>query len=256
LVLGHTEFGSHIHEAVVRALAPAIPEKIAAAGPDTFVNFTGGGVHPRSGEFYAFYWPGCGGCGARATKDGNDALGALNGNPHNISVEALEVKYPWRVEEVSLREDSGGPGEFRGGLGTVREYRLLADTAKITMSAERGVIPPWGIFGGQPGAPTVVTLTREGEEAKPLTEYGSLSPTKVMGLEMLQNDVMKVASPGGGGYGNPLDREPEKVRRDVLSGYVSTDSAEEDYGVVVDPVEREIDREATVNLRKKSGQPR
>jgi N-methylhydantoinase B len=142
-------------------------------------------------------------------------------------VEAIESKYPLRVESCALRDDSGGPGRWRGGLGLVREVRVLAPDAQLSVLAEKGVLPPYGVCGGGAGAPNRFYVRRGGLAIEP-----SPLPGKVSGFPLAEGDLVVMETSGGGGYGDPLDRDPEAVARDVVEGSITRAVAEESYGVV------------------------
>jgi N-methylhydantoinase B len=137
------------------------------------------------------------------------------------------------------RADSGGPGKFRGGLGCTRDYQLLEDAAvRVRGKGDmRSKFPPWGVLGGKPARTGSYAIN--GEELAETVREARIKP----------GDILRVNMNAGGGYGDPLERDPELVRGDVLDGYVSIAGAREDYGVVITPDDR-VDYEATTKLRK------
>ena len=149
---------------------------------------------------------------------------------------------PLRVERSELRCDSGGEGRTRGGLGLRREIRLLDGEARYSVLSDRAVLPPFGVRGGGPAASVRVSIRRDAEETELAT------PGKVTGHAISAGDTVIMESAGGGGYGDPLTREPERVRQDVLAGYVSTARARLGYGVVLAP-DGEVDARATLAER-------
>jgi N-methylhydantoinase B len=164
------------------------------------------------------------------------------GDTYNMPLEVAEVRFPFRAERFELAQDSGGPGKFRGGLGARRDYRILDHDAGLTVTADRALYtPPWGLFGGKSGRPSITEILRVDGQKE--------SWRKVSNLPLKDGDVMSFQTGGGGGYGSPLERSPEQVLQDVLNGYVSLYSAREDYGVVVDEAEMTVDVEATRRLR-------
>jgi N-methylhydantoinase B len=215
-------------EAIIGALAPAIPERVTAANAH-FANPTWGGFDPRRGRNFVAYELVIGGTGARAAADGAEAMASAF-NASNIPVEAQEANQPIVVERFGLIPDSGGPGRFRGGCGIRRDMRFLADDVRFTNLSERQRFPPYGLFGGRPGAlgRTLVGDRVVGGKASEAMAHG---------------DVVSFQLAGGGGYGDPLDRDPAAVEADVRRGLVSPEAAERDYGVVVG------DAEATARLR-------
>jgi N-methylhydantoinase B len=181
----------------------------------------------RRGDRAILYQYPEGGWGALPTKDGENALFSFLGNCPNTPAEALEFRFPVRLRRYELRQDSGGAGYWRGGLGTVREYELLAESGELSFVADRCSIPPWGLAGGAAGAPGGYTIDRGAgiEPASP--EFSS----KGSEIPLAHGDVVIVESAGGGGYGDPRMRPVNLVRADVEAGYVSVESAEQDYGV-------------------------
>jgi N-methylhydantoinase B len=161
-----------------------------------------------------------GGEGAGAARDGTNAVRVHMSNVMNTPVEVIESEYPLRVECCELRPDSGGRGRHRGGLGLRRSYRVLCDHAELSTMVERMRVPPWGVFGGEDGAPFRVTCERAGEQVA------------VGGKEnrdLCRGDLLVVESSGGGGYGPPEERPAELHEADLRNGYV-TDAGYRDAG--------------------------
>ncbi len=182
-VAGNTETHPKLADMVIAALAPALPDRVAAAEGGTACNFLFGGVHPKTGEFYANYHLEGGGWGATSYQDGNDAIIVKNGNCRNTPVEIFETRYPLRTIEYSLIPDSGGAGEHRGGLGTRRIMRVT-EGAEITANAVLDRTKPgfgaWGLGGGGLGGPAAILVKRRGDSAfRTFSEvYGTRSPSK------------------------------------------------------------------------------
>jgi len=164
--------------------------------------------------------------GGRASKDGIEGVTNPSQNMSNMPVETLEARYPIRIEEYGLREDSCGPGEHRGGLGLVRQYRLLADEAVLQLRADRAVNPPYGLFGGGPAAPSRNILDPDGRAEE--------LPSKLT-RTLHAGDVIRHEQAGGGGYGDPLRRDPDQVAADVADEKISRDFAERNFGVILSP---------------------
>ena len=208
---------------VMGALGRAVAEKavgdLKGASNITTIGWPG---RPPFVEFPA------GGTGARAKADGNNAVrNFAEGDLSSIQpAEAVELRWPLLVERCALRADSGGPGRFRGGLGLVREVRVLAPDASLSVLSDRNLIPPYGVNGGFGGARNQFTVRRNGVEIEP-----SPLPGKVTAFPLETNDVVVIRSAGGGGYGDPLQRELALVQRDVAFGYVSREQARKVYGV-------------------------
>ena len=229
---GNTETSPRITDMVFGALQEAIPERVVAACGGTSSPFLFGGEDPRSGELYAhFHFEGVG-WGGRQGLDGNDMVVTINGNCRNTPVEVFETRYPaFLIESYRLLPDSGGPGEFRGGLGG---ERLLTVTSEVTVSAllNRMKADPWGILQGGNGARGGIWVRRAGEkEWRTFVEaFGTLSPSKFSGIRLQPGDQVRLAMPGGGGYGDPLKRDRALVELDVVEGFVSAERARIDYG--------------------------
>ena len=174
--------------------------------------------------------------GGRASKDGIEGVTNPSQNMSNMPIETLESRYPIRVETYGLREDSCGPGEHRGGLGLVRQYRLLADDAVLQLRADRAKIPPYGLRGGGPAAPSRNILDPDGRAEE--------VPSKIT-RNVRKGDVIRHEQAGGGGYGDPLIRDPDLVAVDVADEKISRKFAEENFGVVIQPGEAQPDLAAT-----------
>jgi N-methylhydantoinase B len=209
----------------VKALAPAMPEKVAGAHyGDSMVIYLAG-LDPRKGNRpYLAVEPTPGGWGAFATNDGQDALiNNVNGGFKDLPIEVYENKYPIMLKRYGIRIDTGGPGEFRGGNGLYREYHLEAP-ASVYLWFERSQTPAWGLFGGQQATgPDVVLNPKRKDEQHIL---------KSNGLPLKADSVVLSQTGGGGGFGKAFKRDANRVREDVLDGYVSLEAAKQDYGVV------------------------
>ncbi|MFB6170861.1 MAG: hydantoinase B/oxoprolinase family protein [Haloarculaceae archaeon] len=230
---GNTETSKRVIDAIVRAFVDALPERVTGAHIGTSLNFTGGGDHPDREEDYAWYLFIEGGWGGTPDHDGASAVKSQISNTRNQPVEVLERKYPFLMRRYELRPDSGGPGEHRGGLGVVWEVELLDGEASFNALADRVTIPPWGVHGGEPGRPNEILIQRPDDESfRPVGEvFDTVSPSKFSNVPFEPGDVVSVRTAGGGGYGDPADRDVEKVLTDVEMGYVSPDAAREEYGV-------------------------
>ncbi|MEM7723259.1 MAG: hydantoinase B/oxoprolinase family protein [Pseudomonadota bacterium] len=178
------------------------------------------------------------GYGARAFADGMDAVYFVA--QENYPVEFTELGYPVAFRTYGMVQDSGGPGEFRGGCGILREYEILADSAMLGIRIDGVENPPWGIKGGQSGAPGRILIN-------PGTSTEQVLPPLSDGTMLKKGDVVRIETGGGGGYGHPFDRAPVRVLEDVLAGLVSAEAAARDYGVAVKG--RAVDSEATARLR-------
>ena len=224
VVGGNLETSQRVTDVVLGALGEAVPERVTAAGQGTMNNVTFGGTDPRTGDPYAFYETQGGGFGGRAGKDGMDGVHVHMSNTMNTPVEVLETAYPLRVDRYELRADSGGAGEFRGGLGLRRDIGVRDHRATFSLLADRHRHRPYGIAGGEPGATGGAVLLDDGEREE--------LPGKTI-RDLPAGATVSIRTPGAGGYGPVEDRDPEAVRRDVRLGKVSAEAAREAYGVDV-----------------------
>jgi N-methylhydantoinase B len=274
VVGGNLETSQRVVDVLLGAFAEAAPERAAAAGQGTMNNVTFGGTDPRTGvpasdasgvpanevsrgsaersaaggssmrcsdgAPYTFYETQAGGFGGRAGLDGMDAVHVHMSNTLNTPAEVLETAYPLRVEQYALRPDSAGAGEFRGGLGLRRDVRVRDHRATLSLLAERHRRAPYGLAGGEPGAPGAAEV-----DGEPVPAKGT--------HDLPPGALVSIRTPGGGGYGDPGDRDPAAVRRDLRLGKISEARARDVYGVAVgdehdatsedDPGERDVESE-------------
>ncbi|MCZ7572930.1 MAG: hydantoinase B/oxoprolinase family protein [Ardenticatenaceae bacterium] len=235
---------------IMGALAPAIPHWVMADSCGCIYN-DGTGInletHGRGGDVeHRQGWSDCcshGGLGARPDKDGISAMACHVTNVANPPVEVTEIGAPVLILERALRPDSGGPGQYRGGLGQIYTWKSLAHDVRFNWTSQKTRIPPQGLFGGKPGqAGRWIVRPADKEEWVLQHAIGT--------AELAFGDSVVCLMAGGGGYGDPFLRDPEAVRRDVMDGLVSVQSARDDYGVVIMASEPyEIDVAATEILR-------
>jgi N-methylhydantoinase B len=227
---GMVEVKYCVETAVQGALAQALEGRVAGdlkgGGNHCYV----GGPDPRTGETFIFYEYPAGGTGAFEGGDGSNTVRTWTESDMTTlqPIEAIEQLYPVRVEATLLREDSGGPGRWRGGLGLTRAVRILAPATRLSVLAERAVLPPFGVCGGGAGATNRFWIRRDGLAVEP-----SPLPGKVSGFPVEPGDVLMMESSGGGGFGDPLERDPARVVADLAEGYVTPAAAEAVYGVVL-----------------------
>lgn len=246
---GGNELVHIIHMAVFRALAqiPRVPEhcpRVIACDQGSSNNLLIAGRW-GTGERYILYEYPEGGWGGADGKDGLSAVFSIVGNTWNIPAEVVEMRFPIRLARYSLRDDSGGPGEFRGGLGVDRHYEVLSETAELAILGNRAKVPPWGLYGGGDGASAAYVINC-GTDRERLASPVFLSKGSMIPLE--RGDIVCQATAGGGGYGVPFHRDPVRVAEDVRLGYVSRARAERDYGVVLTET-FEVDELATRERR-------
>ena len=234
-------------DTIFKALSAAVPER-AIAGH--YADLTTGFIHGisrKDGRFFlaTLSVPG-GGWGAKASEDGISATICINdGDTHNVPVEQMENRYPVLVDAYALRQDSGGPGRFRGGLGAELVVQNLSDVS-LTTTIERTQCRPWGLEGGREAVGNQVRLQRGG------VWTSDLPNGKLSGTRLRAGDRFTLSAGGGGGFGDPCTRDPQAVAHDVAQGYVSARSALEDYGVVLDPATGRVDAQATAAERTRS----
>ena len=245
------EVNSRVVDVVLGALAGLLPDRVAAANYGSINHTYMGGVDPASGRPYVWYEYPAGGMGATRGRDGADASHTvLGGDTKDFAIERLEAEYPLLCDEYRLRVDSGGPGEWRGGMGVIRRIRLL-DTGErqavgLSCLWDRSRIPPFGVHDGLSGAPQRVRIIRAdgGEDLIPV-ELG----TKTTLMPLFYRDVVSMETAGAGGYGDALDRDPARVADDVAGGLVTIEAAERQYGVVIDAQTGHVDAPATKTQR-------
>jgi N-methylhydantoinase B len=225
-----TEMASDL---VWHALAPAFPDRLPAG---TFVSVCSTSValtHPDTGEETLLVEPQPGGWGATRDADGQHGLVSVgDGETYTIPVEVAEQRYGVRVERFGFDIVPGaGAGRRRGGRGLVREYRICSDDALLTVAWGRHLYPPWGAAGGRDGSPNYVEVLRDGEPLKPGPAAG-LGPRfgKVSRMPLRRDDVVRLVTGSGGGYGDPSEREPARLADDLLDELITPDEATRFYG--------------------------
>ncbi|MBW1699465.1 MAG: hydantoinase B/oxoprolinase family protein [Deltaproteobacteria bacterium] len=222
-VEARTQTCQRVVDLIHGALAPVIPERVTAAhnGANTAIHF--GGIHPRTNRYYTYLETLGGGFGARATKDGLDGVQAHITNTSNLPIEALEQEYPLMIERYELIQDSGGPGRWRGGLGLLREVKLLETECSFHFSGTRLQTAPWGLFGGHEGGRAEIIIRRASDKKR--ADGNAL---------LFPGDSVIVKTAGGGGYGPPKERCRQLVKRDLREGKISKQKAKEIYGLQID----------------------
>ncbi|HTH97044.1 MAG TPA: hydantoinase B/oxoprolinase family protein [Stellaceae bacterium] len=237
-------FPMTVIDTIFKALANAIPDRVVAGHHADLVFPNIHGISPHDGKlFIVGIGPLGGGWGAKKSEDGVSATVCMNdGDTHNSPTEQLESKYPVLVERYALRQDSAGAGHHRGGLGAEMVVQALSPFS-VTTRIDRMHCKPWGLHGGKEAAGNGIGIRRNSEwEAE-------LPNAKIFGVRLRRGDAYLMQSGGGGGFGDPLNRDPALVAHDVREGYISVGAAREDYGVVVNE-EGVLDSAATERLRK------
>jgi N-methylhydantoinase B len=221
-------FPMTVVDTVIKALSSAIPDRVSAAHHADLVIAQLHGIHPVDSSFFiGFVGPTGGGWGAKSTEDGmNGVVCSNDGDTHNSPCEQLEVRYPVLIEKHELRMDSGGAGRHRGGLGTEVVIRALSPIT-VSCLADRMHCAPWGLHGGHAGLGNLVTVQFDGGK----TEAGQNS--KIRAQRLKAGDRLTLRAGGGGGFGPPRERDPALVAYDVKQGYISAQSARDNYRVSV-----------------------
>lgn len=232
--------GYRVFDAIMRTMAKVVPERaIGGSEGGPFLMAAGGSYHGRQfvlNEMLVGTW------GARAERDGIEGISNPAANISNQPVEMIEAEMPVEIVRYGFVTDSGGAGRNRGGLAFTREFRFLQDTA-FNLRGDRRDHPPYGIDGGATGAPSAhVLVAPDGTER--------MLPTMPMhGFTAHKGDVFRLVGAGGGGFGDPFTRDPDRVLADVIEDKVSIEGARHDYGVAIDAIMLAVDEAATRNLR-------
>jgi len=240
-----------IVDALLGALVNAVPNRAAAASNGVTSLFNIGGTDPRTGRLYNYVETYAGGQGAMHNQDGMDAVQCHMTNTRNAPVEVIETAYPLMVRGYGLVPDSDGPGCFRGGLGMRREIRVLSENTALTVSTDRSKLKPWGVYGGMDGGNSACTIEHADGRLEKLAYSKMTRPVET-------GDTVTIVTPGAGGWGDPMTRDPEKVLWDVTEEFVSPERAREQYGVIVEKIGHgryELNMRETEALRSKRNAP-
>ena len=200
---------SVLSDVIQVALSQAIPGRnFAGSGPHHLLVLAG--TDPRNGRYFVNYETVAGAIGAQGHRDGLDAVRTLTSGSANLPVEALEHAYPVRVENYALRAGSGGAGEYRGGDGLIRDYRILGNDVTVSLSGERQDVAAPGVEGGADGATGFFMFDPHGSAEE--------LPSAVQEQPLPRDSVFRVATPGGGGFGDAKDRETARLEKDLREG--------------------------------------
>jgi N-methylhydantoinase B/oxoprolinase/acetone carboxylase alpha subunit len=228
-------------DCVIQALAPIMPEKATGGNSASLYFISYSGFVPERQQYWMYLEVDEGSYGGRFGKDGMDCVDNLVANTRNNPVEELDMHYPLRNERYELRPDPPAAGQWRGGIGIVRENRFL-EPGYISCEADRHMEAPVGVFGGQEGRTGSLTFN-------PGTAGEESWPSKVTGQKMEAGDLIRITSPSGGGYGEPKARDPEMVLSDYLDDYITLQIAREVYGVAIDGDSDTVIEDETRRLR-------
>ena len=242
---GFSEVRRCAESAVMGSLAKAIPDRVTGDIKGTANHLHISGLSPQSGRTFIFYEYPAGGTGAFNEEDGNNAVRSFTeGDFGSIQpVESIENLFPLIVEKCELRVDSAGDGKTRGGLGLRREIRVIAEDASLSILSDKNLIPPYGVLGGFWGAANCFHVIREGQWVAP-----SEIPGKVSRFPLKKGDLVSMETSGGGGYGDPLERDLCLIEKDLCEGFVTEEKTKVRYGVAL--IDGRIDEARTFQLRE------
>jgi len=236
------EVSQRIAEAVFAALTPALPDQLFAAPAGTSGNFALGGHDPKTDRSYVLYLISGGGYGGSEEGDGLSNGCSTIGISKTTPIEVVEQRYPVLIEQYALHEGSGGAGAQRGGFGVNYTVKIRRGEARASFVMDHGRYGPQGVLGGRDGGPNKVRIQRDGQP-----DYIPPHLSKDQGIQVKEGDRVHVSTPGGGGFGDPLRREPQAVWQDLMRGYYTIGEAEELFGVVV--ADGKVDEAGTAKLR-------
>ena len=228
---GNTETHPLIVSAIFGAMVDCVPNRVMASEGTTHGCFVFGGHDELNDEPYGGFDFSYVGYGGRSFADGNDATDSINGNCANTPMEVFETRFPWIVEEYALRPNSGGTGQFRGGLSNVKQMMCTGEML-VSQMTNKHKLCAWGLKNGGGGALGATLYKKAGNDKweTAVEAYGKVSPSKYSNIPMNPGDRVRVLAPGGGGFGAPADRSQEAVKEDVREGYISEDQARKIYG--------------------------
>lgn len=249
-----TAAGETIADVIWKALAKAMLDRVNASNYGANVHYVGG-VDAKTNRYFVFGDLSPGGWGATPHNDGLDASYNRNGNCMDLTPEVAELFFPVYCLRRELIMDSGGPGKFRGGLATRQTWQIVgSDNATVSQMMTRTKTSPLGLNGGKPGRPgrAILNYGKKHEEViagRPLK--GGWKMSLFSNFHLKNGETYTAESPGGGGWGNPLERDPEAVLNNVLDGYASPEKARDEYGVVLTISGKKVNFIATNALRQK-----
>lgn len=213
-----------VYDLIWRCLAPHIPNRLPAGHFSSICGTFIGGIHPDTGRQYTIIEPQIGGWGAWEGRDGNPCIfSGFHGETYNTPAEISEARNGLYVDRMALNTEPGGEGEFTGGRGLVLEYRIRTDNGFVTAGYTRSKVKPWALEGGEEGSGNYVEVIKpEGTE-----RYSFVS-----GLGLTTDDVVRVVTSCGAGFGDPKKRAADKIADDIKNGYISAERAADIYGAV------------------------
>ncbi len=220
------EISIRMFDVMWKALAPAMPDRLTAGHYASICGTIIGGIHPDTGRPHSFIEPEIGGWGAARGQDGDNAqYTGFHGETFNCPVEVNEARNGVHIDQYALNDEPGGEGEYRGGKGIILDYRIKAREAWITAMYSRSKYPPWGLDGGRPGTRNYIKIIRHDGREEIFSTCTS--------LPLEPDDVVRIITATGGGYGDPRKRPRDKVREDLRNGYITPEQAREVFGLEV-----------------------
>jgi N-methylhydantoinase B len=241
-VVGGWEVAMRLCDLAFKAFSANMPRRVIASTKGINCHMACGGRDPRNGDYYTFLETVSGGYGGRPTKDGMDAVQSHIQNTENSAIEETENNYPFLITRYELITDSEGAGRFRGGLGVRRDWQFPAHETTLTIFSDNRKNAPWGLFGGESSLPSKYVLNPDGEAQELASKVTLTLPA---------GSTISYRTPGGGGYGSPLERDPAAVLADVIAGKVTAERARHTYGVVLATGNKAVDESETARLRTK-----
>ena len=216
------EVGMRLYDMLLRCLAPHLGDRLPSGHFASICGTIIGGVHPESGQRFTIIEPEAGGWGGSALSDGNSAMfSAVHGETFNCPAEVAEARYGLYVDRLALSDDDAGAGRFRGGKGVVLEYRVRSDGCFLTAAYSRNIHLPWASRGGSEGSANRIEVVRAHGDRE--------MHAVVSNLPLNRDDVVRIITATGGGYGNPRERDPAAIASDLRDGYITAEQAERDY---------------------------
>jgi N-methylhydantoinase B len=216
------EVDVRLYDLIWRTLADKMPERLPAGGFASICGTLFGGIHPDTGRQYSIIEPELGGWGGSCSADGNPAIfSGFHGETFNCPAEINEARNGLYVDRMSLNEEEGGEGKHRGGKGVCIEYRIRSDNAWFTAAYTRSKFPPWPLMGGRHGSPNYVEILR--------TDGSRKRYSVVNALTLNTDDVIRVVTGTGAGWGNPEERDIERIKDDLKNGYITEEQANKYY---------------------------
>jgi N-methylhydantoinase B len=212
------EVAMRLYDMLWRCLAPHLGERLPSGHFASICGTIIGGIHPDTGQRFTIIEPEVGGWGGSPGADGNNAMfSAIHGETYNCPAEVAEARYGLYVDRLALSEEAGGEGCFRGGKGVVLEYRVRSDGAFLTAAYSRNKYLPWASRGGKEGSANRIEVLRADGRRE--------THAVVSGLRLNRDDVIRIITANGGGYGDPRERDPEAIARDLRDGYITPEQA-------------------------------